>query len=123
MGGGGCTQWSTLAGGPRGWYEAGAEVRLGWTPRDLLDTVRRRFITSDPSELSRNDHVAWCGDGPDQFYSVAVSAFSAATDRGEQMLLASHRPDPQRLAALDDLERLMRRGALHLASVEETYRE
>jgi hypothetical protein len=81
-------------------------------------TVRRRFIASDASELAPNDHVAWCGDGPETFDRVAVAAFSGAAARGEQMLLVSEHPEPERLAGLDDLEDLMRRGALQLATVE-----
>lgn len=53
---------------------------------------------------------------------LAVSAFSSAAKRGEQLHFVSDRPAPERLAGLDDLGELMDRGALQLVPVEGTYR-
>lgn len=84
--------------------------------------MRRRFITSDASELHLHDHVAWCGEGTAGLDAIARDVFSAAAGRGEQMLLVSDPPDPERLAGLDDADELLGRGALQVAGVEETYR-
>jgi anti-anti-sigma regulatory factor len=83
--------------------------------------VRRHSIICDASQLDQNDHVAWCGDGRETLDRVAVSAFSYAAKRGEQLLFVSERPDPERLAALDDVKGLLHRGALQLTTVEATY--
>lgn len=85
--------------------------------------MRRRCNTSDASDFWLHDHVAWSGDGPGAFDRLAVSAFSTAAARGERMILVSDSPDPHQLAGLEDLAGLMERGALQLATIEDTYRE
>jgi hypothetical protein len=85
-------------------------------------SMRRQFTTADPSDFDVNDHAAWCGEGPDALHELAVTAFSGAARRGERMVLISEQPDPDRLAALDDFEALLDRGALQLTTVEAAYR-
>lgn len=83
--------------------------------------MRRRFTTSNAAEFQLHDHVAWSGTGHEALSRLAVSAFSAAAPRGEKMLLVAEHPEPGHLDGLDDAEELIRRGALELASVEDTY--
>lgn len=96
----------------RGLDHAGDGIRRG---------SRRRLTTSDPSQLCIHDHVAWCGEGPEALDGIAVSVFSEAAERGELLVFVSDDPDPQRLAGLADVDGLIERGALRLATVEETY--
>lgn len=76
---------------------------------------------SNGAESRLHDHVAWCGDGPGAFARVATEAFAGAAARGEKMILVTERPDPADLGELDDVDRLLRRGALELATVDATY--
>jgi len=85
--------------------------------------VRRHFVASDASEPGVHDHVAWCGEGPVAFVQVAVSAFRAAAQRGEKLLLVAEHADVSRLHALGDVEALMRQGSLEIAAAADAYGE
>lgn len=83
--------------------------------------ARRQHTALDPCGLGVHDHVAWCGDGTQPLYDVAVSVFSRAAKRDELMVFVSDDPDRHRLAGLEGVEDLIARGTLQLHSVTETY--
>lgn len=85
--------------------------------------MRRPLVTSDPTELTTHDHVAWSGHGLDELYQVAVTTFTAAVERGQQLMFVADDPDPTRLDGLAGRDDLLDRGALQLVSVADTYSE
>ena len=83
--------------------------------------MRRALTTANPCDFDTHDHVAWCGDGPEPLYTLAVKAFSRALTRGERLLFAADGAEPARFAALGAPDALIEAGTLELIDVTDAY--
>jgi anti-anti-sigma regulatory factor len=71
--------------------------------------------------LEPHDHVAWYGEGSEDLYALASVALADGARRGEKLMLVAEDPDPQRLAAIGDVERLLASGQLELHTTDTVY--
>jgi anti-anti-sigma regulatory factor len=83
--------------------------------------TRHHAVVSDPAELGAHDHIHWQFDGLDDFNRVAVAFFEEGRRRNERLMYVTDDPGLQALAGLEDVQGLVDRGALQLASVAEVY--
>jgi anti-anti-sigma regulatory factor len=88
---------------------------------DAATGARRRTTIADPGSFRAHDHVAWRGDGSEELGRVAVGAFRTAALRGDLLVFVAEEPQPERLAALGDIEALLDRGALRLITIDDAY--
>ncbi len=83
--------------------------------------LRNNCVVDDPAVLSLHDHVAWCGDGPDDLLKLAIDAFSAGAERNQRMVFIGDAPDLEQLRVSGSLDRAIDIGALTAAAVADVY--
>jgi anti-anti-sigma regulatory factor len=83
--------------------------------------VRRQLRIHDASALEPHDHVAWYGQGTDDLYELAAIALADGARRNEKLMLVAEEPEAERLASIDELDRLLAGGQLELHSIDEVY--
>jgi hypothetical protein len=83
--------------------------------------LRNTCVVDDPAVLSMHDHVAWCGDGPDDLLKLAIDAFTAGAERNQRMVFIGEAPDLEQLRVSDRLDRAIDTGALTAAAIADVY--
>lgn len=83
--------------------------------------MRRRTCVADAGALRPHDHAVWFGDGSAALYALAGEALSEGVRRHEKLMFVADDPDPTRLRTLGDVDRLLSKRQLEVASVDSVY--